>query len=240
MCTISLISSYYSNDTLQCVTRNDCINAKKYLYNNECVQKCPYGFIVNSSDNSCIKCESPCSSDYCTLDEPLVQHLSDIEHLQGCKNLNSSLTLKFIGDVNIKDIEKSLGSLEKIDGYLKIYRSKFFESLHFFENLKYISGAGKEHNQYSLIIYDNRSLKSLWNIKNSLKIESGGIYIEKNWKLCNNIANNFSNSIDHNRQLDRIQKNDREVLCYPVNINLKLQVRPWKKILLKYVVLYKF
>lgn len=221
-------SSYLSQDILQCVTKKECFDVKKYIHENECVKNCPYGFKVNSSDHSCEKCEkSTCTSEYCTLEDPLVQHLSEIEHLQGCKNLNSSLILKFIGDVNVKDIERSLGSLKRIEGYLKIFRSKYFESLYFFENLQYISGVRKEYNQYSLIVYDNRNLKDLWEIRTSLKIESGGIYIEKNWKLCNAIANNFSKTIDHNRQLDRIQSNDREVLCHPVKMNLKLKVRFW-------------
>lgn len=221
----NLNSSFLSQDTLQCVTKKECLVAKKYLHESECVGKCPYGFTVNSTNNSCEKCQKTCSSEYCTLDDPLVQHLSDIEPLQGCQKLNSSLILKFIGDVNIKDIEKCLGNLRKIEGYLKIYRSKYFESLYFFENLEYISGVEKEHNQYGLIIYDNRNLKDLWTINKSLRIESGGVYIEKNWKLCNKIANNFSKAIDHNRQLDRIQRNDREVLCHPIKLDLYLKVR---------------
>lgn len=224
---MNYVFSYLSKDTLQYVSKEECVDSKKYIFQNECVKKCPYGYIVNSNTvgNVCKKCEGNCASEYCTLDDPLVQHLMDIEHLQGCKKLNSSLIIKFIGDVNIKDLETFLGSLQSIEGYLKIYRSKHFKSLYFFENLEYISGSEKEHNQFSLIIYDNRNLKDLWKISKSLKLGSGGVYIEKNWKLCNNIANNFSKAIEHNIKLDRIQTNDREVLCYPVKLNLKLKVR---------------
>ncbi|KAL5281174.1 hypothetical protein ACFFRR_004910 [Megaselia abdita] len=214
---------YLSRDKLQCVTKEECVKAKKYLHGSECVWRCPYGFTVNAKDGICKKCETPCASDICALEEPIVQHISDIEHLQGCSHLNSSLILKFVSDVDIKDLERFLGSLKRIEGYLKIYRSRYFKSLHFLENLEYISGAGKEQNQYSLIIYDNRRLKDLWKIKKSLKIGMGGIYIEKNWRLCTNIAVNFSKAIDHDRRLDRIQKNDKEVLCYPVKLNLQLK-----------------
>lgn len=126
--------------------------------------------------------------------------------------------MKFYGDVDVKELEKYLGSLEKIDGFLKIYGSQYFESLYFFKNLKHISGSAVEYNKYSLVIYDNRNLKDLWEAKN-LKIEGGGIYIEKNPKLCNNIVKNFSKSIEHNRQDDHLQRYDREVLCHPIKMD---------------------
>lgn len=119
------------------------------------------------------------------------------------------------------DIEKSLGSLTRIEGYLKIHKSKYFKTLSFLKNLEYIAG---EKNSFGLIIYDNKNLNDLWTIKNKLQIASGGIYIERNWKLCNNIVNKFIKSVEHEKKMDKIQKNDIEILCFPVKLNINLKV----------------
>lgn len=214
--------SLLDQDRLECVTKEQCLTAMKLTEENHCTKNCSYQYKANESSH-CVKCKTDCTPEYCTLEDPLVQFISDIEHLQGCRYLNSSLILKFFGEVDIKTIGKYLGSLERIEGYLKIYRSQYFESLYFFKNLQIISGSSKEYDQYSLVIYENRNLKDLWEIK-TLKIESGGIYIEKNPKLCNNVIHNFAKAIEHTKEFDHFQRNDREVLCHPIKFDLAVHV----------------
>lgn len=103
----------------------------------------------------------------------LLNSIETVQRLRGCTTINGNLEMQIKGgDSIVKELERSLGDIVEIHGYLKISRSFPLVSLGFLRNLRNITatpldenghGHGPEYgHEYGLIVQDNQNLQQLW------------------------------------------------------------------------------
>ncbi|KAG1673625.1 Insulin receptor [Nymphon striatum] len=118
-----------------------------------------------------------------------VDNVATAQKLDGCTAISGSLTIQLNGQGGsiYQELEKFLGRIESIDGYLKIMHSASLISLNFFRNLTVIKGNKLDRDFYSLVVRDNENLQELWDLpqrKNKLKIRNGRPFFHYNPQLC--------------------------------------------------------
>lgn len=154
----------------------------------QCLNNCPPKYKNHSPRKGvweCVYCGSDCAK-VCSAMQ--VESISAAQQLKGCTYINGSLSIRIDGPKNIdKELESNLGTIEEIDGYLKIHRSFSIRSLSFLKKLRVIHGNELESKLYSVIVHENQNLQFLWNwtAKNfSLEIKHGTLNFHYNPKLC--------------------------------------------------------
>lgn len=171
----------------------EAYNVKNYPYkpfNGSCVMECPPGYTDEEIDGklSCKKCDGPCQKECTGVN---VDSMASAQKLRGCTRITGSLEIQIRGGKNIvKELEDSLGTIEEIDGYLKVVRSFPLISLNFLKNLRVIRGNDIDSTKYSLVVMDNQNLQELWDwswhrdIEILYKGEPGKVFFHMNPKLC--------------------------------------------------------
>ncbi|XP_068201400.1 LOW QUALITY PROTEIN: insulin-like peptide receptor [Palaemon carinicauda] len=154
----------------------------------ECVRGCLSGYNETVDKNGLSICE-PCQKGACPKRCPgnLVRSVSEAQWFRACKIVAGSLTIHINGGEEIeRELEESLSSIEKVTGYVKIFRSNV-TSLNFLRSLKTIGGEVFIRGNYSLEILDNANLQSLWDWPQrdpEFTIEMGKVFAQSNPKLC--------------------------------------------------------
>lgn len=97
-------------------------------------------------------------------------------------------------------------------------------SLKFLSNLRRIHGDPLENRHYALILYDNKQLKDLWEPTVQLELVTGGMFMHRNNKLCNQHIREFQYLVLHDKVMDSLQTSDQEVLCGPAKLQLSVKV----------------
>ncbi|XP_011696536.1 PREDICTED: insulin-like receptor [Wasmannia auropunctata] len=165
---------------------------KNYPYkpflNTSCVIECPPGY-MESARGDCEQCKGRWCLKEC--EGANVESIASAQKLRGCTHIKGSLEIQIRGGKNIvKELEDSLGTLEEIDGYLKIVRSFPLISLNFLKNLRVIRGKDLENGKYSLMVLDNQNLQELWdwsthpNITILSSVGPAKLFFHFNPKLC--------------------------------------------------------
>uniref|UniRef100_A0ABD2XMG2 Tyrosine-protein kinase receptor n=1 Tax=Trichogramma kaykai TaxID=54128 RepID=A0ABD2XMG2_9HYME len=185
----------------RCVTQQECrmmrrpreINAKQYPYKpfgNQCLLECPRGYEEISENDmySCKRCNGPCFKE---CPGTVVDNISTAQKLRGCSFINGSLEIAIRDGQNIvRELEESLGNIQVITGYLKIFRNFPLISLNFLKNLTEIRGDKLEMKEYSLVVLDNQNLQELWNFTSRPPLKIGShkglakISFHYNPRLC--------------------------------------------------------
>lgn len=108
--------------------------------------------------------------------------------LRNCRWLEGNLEIMVSGGRNLmQQLEDSLGQLELVTGYLKVYSSDTLFSLNFLSSLKVIGGEELVHGRYALYVLDNEKLQELWDLNHdnrSLSITKGKLFFQHNPSLC--------------------------------------------------------
>lgn len=167
-----------------CIPIKECsqyrTNRQWFIYNQTCSNKCPDGYhFVNGT---CKYCGSSCVH---ICDKQVVNALTSITGLKGCTHINGSLQFR-VDEADVADeLEKYLGGIKEIWGYLKVTRSPAIKSLEFLKNLQLIRGDVLDDKNNSLIVVDNRNLNKLWTFDSSfkLKIKRGKLKFHYNPQL---------------------------------------------------------
>ncbi|XP_063003180.1 insulin receptor [Elgaria multicarinata webbii] len=156
------------------------------IYNRECVQGCPSGYTMNSSNLLCTPCAGLCPKVCDFGKEKVLDSVTAVQDLRGCTVVNSSLIINIRGGSNIAaELEANLGLIEEISGFLKIRRSYALVSLSFLRKLHLIRGDDLEAGNYSFYALDNQNLRQLWDwTKHNLTIARGKLFFHYNPKLC--------------------------------------------------------
>ncbi|EDW12286.1 insulin receptor-related protein [Drosophila mojavensis] len=212
----------------RCYTRDECIRIHgHYTFGYKCVAFCPSGYKANAA-SQCVRCApleaciSVCSPEH--MDGMIViYNLADAEELRGCQIVNSSLIITIRNKVNEEQLEQSFSSLREIRGHLKIYRASQLSSLKFLSNLRRIHGDPLENRHFAFVLYDNKQLTELWEPTKQLEFVTGGMYMDRNNKLCNRHIREFQDRVIHDKVMDKLQTSDQEVLCGPAKLQLIVQ-----------------
>lgn len=158
-------------------------------------------------------------------------YLADAERLEGCKIINGTLQIRMNEDHPhlVEELRKSLGSIEEIMGYLKVYRSNTLSSLEFLESLTTIHGQVElGHGNYSLMVYENTNLQKLWNYEyfTTLRLITGGMYFVYNPLLCVSQIELLRKLTEYNNTNDLINVDSNGFMqsCNVVSIIVKAEV----------------
>lgn len=112
---------------MRCITKEQCKNLYLIPFKGECRYRCPEKYshfdpiTKTLNENECFKCEVRCQQ-RCYGAE--IRGVSNLEHFRGCTIVDGSLSIKLglnIMDINAK-LEETLGSIEVINGALRIHR----------------------------------------------------------------------------------------------------------------------
>lgn len=173
----------------KCVVQEECENTPDgpwWTFNGECINNCPTTYENYSPREgvwTCKFCGSACPR-LCPAIP--VDDVTSAQSFQGCTQVNGSLIIRIDGPQNIEgELEKNLGMIDEIRGFLKVHRSFSLRSLKFLKKLRVIHGESLESKRYSVIIHDNQNLQQLWNWTNfNLEIKTGTFNFHYNPKLC--------------------------------------------------------
>ncbi|XP_063803191.1 insulin receptor-related protein isoform X2 [Pseudophryne corroboree] len=195
-CLPSCPSNTYVYEGWRCVTLGYCTSLRKVsenpresskfvIYKNHCLSECPSGFTRNESSTICHKCEGRCPK-VCKVGTKAIDSIQTAKELTGCTHIEGSLIFNIRRGNNLaSELQRSLGLIETITGFLKIKHSFALVSLSFFKNLKLIRGDSMVDGNYTLYILDNQNLQQLWDPNHkSLSVPSGKLYFAFNPKLC--------------------------------------------------------
>ncbi|XP_065078934.1 insulin receptor [Ochlerotatus camptorhynchus] len=224
------------DETLRCISKPTCINRGGLLYEGSCLKECPAGYSATDveeldadfSNHTCYECHEQCPK---ICEGSQIMYLLDAERLQGCKIINGTLQIRMNEDNPhlVEELKKSLGSIEEIMGYLKVYRSNTLPSLEFLEGLKTIHGQLElGHGNYSLMVYENMNLQKLWNYENfgPLKLIAGSMYFVYNPLLCVSQIELLKNFTKYNNTNDLINVDSNGFMqsCNVEHIRVKAEV----------------
>lgn len=158
-------------------------------------------FQLDKLSRTCVRCKQRCPK-FCA--GTLIEFLSTAQDLKGCTVIQGNLLIKLSSDVqNIEqELERHLGDIEEIEGYLKIYRSTSITTLSFLRGLKVIHGRKLDSDKFAFILFDNQNLKKLLDFSNRdpLIISNGALSVHYNYKLCQSEIESFrqnTNVQDH-------------------------------------------
>ncbi|XP_075137279.1 insulin receptor-related protein [Leptodactylus fuscus] len=167
------------------VSENPRESSKFVIYKNRCLSECPSGYTMNESSIVCHKCEGHCPK-ICKVGTKAIDTIQTAKELTGCTYVEGSLIFNIRRGNNLAhELQRSLGRIETITGFLKIKHSFALVSLFFFKNLKLIRGDVMVDGNYTLYVLDNQNLQQLWDPNHeSLSIPAGKLYFAFNPKLC--------------------------------------------------------
>nr|BBI47314.1 insulin-like peptide receptor 2 [Gnatocerus cornutus] len=181
-------SKVVSEEAKQCWTKEECKIAfnDTWAFNGTCTNKCPPLYYRDPTvEGGCFYAGKDYKQ-HCT-GNVTIDSLESLEEMYGCTHINGYLELRIDDPQVERDLEKYLGNIVVISGYLQIGRSKVITSLQFLRNLTVIEGEIlTNHTDSSLFVYENRKLKTLWNITDDFKLEirRGNLTFVDNPQLC--------------------------------------------------------
>ncbi|KAF5294238.1 hypothetical protein FQR65_LT10824 [Abscondita terminalis] len=169
-----------------CVTEQECptvLNGTWWSFEGQCVNSCPPKFHqVSEEEGWCAYCGENCTK---TCSGMLVDTLEAAQELVGCTHIMGSLSIRVFSKSAADELEESLGMIEEIEGYLKVYRSYPITSLEFMKKLRVIHGKELDNRRHSFIVFENQNLHKLWDWDNfKLIIKNGTFSFHYNPMLC--------------------------------------------------------
>ncbi|XP_055593448.1 insulin-like growth factor 1 receptor [Uranotaenia lowii] len=234
------------HNTMRCISRARCIDRGGLIFQGECVEECPAGFSATPADeleanltsHTCYPCPGRCPK---VCGSTQVMFLADAERLEGCTIINGTLQIRMMQDHPnlIEELRASLGAIEEIMGYLKVYRSTTLASLDFLENLEVIHGDYElGHGSYAIMVYENRNLQRLWDFstKRLIRLLKGSMYFINNALLCNSQITWLKKIAEYNDTDDFINTGSNGYLraCNSVSLNAKVDVLTSRNVTLKW------
>lgn len=145
-----------------------------------------------------------------------LRSIEDVRKMKGCQVIEGSLKLQVQGKHSkknlVKELEDALGDIIEIEGFLEISRMNSIMSLSFFKSLKVIRGSELSQGRFSLIIWDNLNLETLFTAKlQTVDLLHGKVKASHNSKLCFHHVENIANTTDRifNYEASKAQNGDK-------------------------------
>ncbi|KAL9873445.1 secreted decoy of InR [Glossina fuscipes fuscipes] len=162
----------------ECITPRRCHELGLIPFEGVCRETCPPNHQEENDSQGFRTCKINCTGNF------IVNNESDLKSLTDCEIINGSLTLELFDKKTklITQLEKFLGNIKEISGYLKILRSPQVLSLNFLKKLHIIGGQQLIDKKYSLYVVDNYHLEDLWQQK--VAILKGRVFFHLNSRLC--------------------------------------------------------
>lgn len=168
------------------MTKEECLTSNKptkalnkitwFIHSRECLNECPEETHFNNITKDCQPCYNKCVK-WCRGNK-LMSEIS-VQTMRGCTHINGSLAIQsLMGPLQKTSLYKYLKHVRYIRDYLLISRNDGIEDLRFLPALREIGGV-KLYANKSLMVFENRNLKSLWSANVSLVIRNGKSRIRK-------------------------------------------------------------
>ncbi|XP_026031808.1 insulin-like growth factor 1a receptor [Astatotilapia calliptera] len=180
----------YKFEGWRCITMELCAQVHLasdfhfVIHDGECMLDCPSGFTRNETNRMlCSACNGPCDK---VCRSTVIDSVNAAEFLQDCTVIDGNLDINIRRGNNIApELERFMGLIQTVTGYVKIRHSDALGSLSFLKSLRYIKGQELIDNMYSFSAINNQNLKYLWNwTEHNLTISSGRLFFRQNPKLC--------------------------------------------------------
>ncbi|XP_013858973.1 insulin-like growth factor 1a receptor [Austrofundulus limnaeus] len=180
----------YRFEGWRCITMDLCAQVHLpsdphfVIHDGECMPECPSGFKRNEINRMlCTACNGLCDKLCPSL---VVASVDTAQSLKDCTVIDGNLIINLRSGNNIAaELEKFMGLIQKVTGFVKIQNSHALSSLSFLKSLRYINGHELFENMYSFSVFNNQNLQSLWDwSEHNLTIEAGRLFFRKNPKLC--------------------------------------------------------
>lgn len=212
ICQKQCLPGTYTLRRRRCLLEYECTEVIKYklVKNNQtglpgdCVDKCLAGYLESSDGRSCNKCADKCPK---SCNGKKLETAAQSQDMFGCTILVNPLEIRITRGSNVaQELERNLGQIEEVQGYIWIHHSNTLLSLGFFKNLRKIHGKNSNSNNFSLLVHDNMNLQELFpeNVQNNMEILNGNMFFHYNRKLCYNKIKNFESKV----KMDNKSKND--------------------------------
>ncbi|XP_042219284.1 insulin-like growth factor 1 receptor isoform X2 [Homarus americanus] len=218
---------YYEYRRYQCVTKKACNEMKLTLFESEdkskkkCVKECPAGYSrtadqeLEKNISICQKCNDPCPKN---CKGQLVNTIAKAQLLSGCTKIEGPLVISFTGGKAIaKKLNDSLGLIEEVTDYIRVFDSHALFTLDFLASLKVIGGTKLYNGKYALYVHDNDNLTEIWSWRNHPDLNIKKLCYKKIKELFERTHLNMTD--DYNMQLT----NGNKVACTIMNQTIKLQ-----------------
>ncbi|GFO40985.1 tyrosine-protein kinase receptor [Plakobranchus ocellatus] len=191
---------------------------------NECLSACPANYMVEWQKNAdfefsqCVRCKGPCPK------ECIADHINSIQVLQaltGCSKINGDLVIEILGGSNVaEEMEKGLGKIKEITGWLDIHKSFPLLNLFFLKSLEIIRG---ENHDKSFLLYDNKNLQELFPEEQMKKMTlKKSADFKDNPKLCPSKILQFKTFLNLSDAMIKDHNNGNLMPCADKHLNLTI------------------
>ncbi|KAM9377030.1 insulin-like growth factor 1a receptor [Pholidichthys leucotaenia] len=181
----------YKFEGWRCITMDVCSQAHVppdphfVIHDGECMFDCPFGFTRNDTNRMlCSACNGLCDK-YCP--SSTIDSVDAAQSLKDCTVIDGYLIINIRrgNDIIASELEKFMGLIQTVTGYVKIRHSHAFSSLSFLKSLRYIRGQELIDNMYSFSAINNQNLQYLWDwSEHNLTILNGRLFFRENPRLC--------------------------------------------------------
>uniref|UniRef100_A0A3Q0SZM0 Tyrosine-protein kinase receptor n=1 Tax=Amphilophus citrinellus TaxID=61819 RepID=A0A3Q0SZM0_AMPCI len=180
----------YKFEGWRCITMDLCSQVHLpsevhfVIHDGECMPDCPSGFTRNKTDRMlCSACNGPCDK---VCRSPVIDSVDAAQSLKDCTVIDGNLDINIRRGNNIaSELERFMGLIQTVTGYVKIRHSHALGSLSFLKSLRYIKGQELIDNMYSFSAINNQNLQYLWDwAQHNLTIGDGRLFFRQNPKLC--------------------------------------------------------
>jgi len=191
----------YLKDGWHCATVEQCQrNSRFVLHEGNCTTSCPHGYQPRKNNvgekwlRECVRCNGTCYQ-VCEQCVHKIDSLHALENFKAQQCTSVKGRIEMTGLTNVAEVKEFYSMLEETFsiveeiGSIVVSKSYLLSSLHFFSNLKTITGKEKYLDMYSVYVLDNRNLKDLWDTSSNKQVEikSGKSFFYYNPMLCKDI-----------------------------------------------------
>ncbi|XP_022215925.2 insulin-like peptide receptor [Drosophila obscura] len=166
----------------QCISHKECrqLGMIPLISGYRCVEQCPPNQKEVRDSNGLVNCQVECKGVF------HVKSGADLASLQDCATINGSLIIELtsIKEKIVDALERALGNLKEITGYLKVLHSAQLMSLSFLQKLDVIRGDQLIENKYALYVVNNYHLENIWPRNHQVLVQRGAIFFHLNPRLC--------------------------------------------------------
>ncbi|GMT18666.1 hypothetical protein PFISCL1PPCAC_9963 [Pristionchus fissidentatus] len=199
------------------------------VVNGSCLHDCPAGYETKKVERrttqkdgkvlmrmveACEKCGEYCPK---KCKGRALDTIAMAKDLTGCNIVDGDLDIQLRDRSKISLLTDALKDIEVITGQLLIRFSPSLTSLSVFQNLKEIRGERLFQEKYSLVIYENTNLQSLFSNETlrNLKITRGEVQVQNNRMLCFKYIDKMMQGLNKNlTDLDQsLYSNGDKAIC---------------------------
>ncbi|XP_078313794.1 insulin-like peptide receptor isoform X3 [Crassostrea virginica] len=231
ICQKQCLPGTYTLRRRRCLLEHECTDVIHYklVKSNqtelpgECVDKCLAGYLESKDGRSCTKCADKCPK---SCNGKKLETVAQSQELFGCTIIVNHLEIRIRKGSNVaQELERNLGQIEEVRGYIWIHNSDTLLSLGFFKSLRKIHGQSNNRNGFAFLVHDNSNLQELFpeNVQNNLEILNGNMIFHYNRKLCYNKILKFQEKVKmQNKTENSISEstNGDQMPCVVSSLNL--------------------